>query len=346
MPQTMCSRRDTSQAACLFPTTNHTPIPREAGGRTSRISEKGEEYNRRERSHSMTSTIGKGRHDDISDQVPARTSSLRHWSISSATPSNASSNSLPYSRHTADTSLDLSNAFSIKSSSRTSLNTTIANSPRTGKSGNFNIDDYISSDEDDFTTPRPRGEGEEELLFNDTGYGADGFFLPGLCHGLSSPSVNTQRPRSVVSMPSGALQTAYSGSHLLNRHGTFSSRLPREKRRYVLDTAADSDSDGGESDVDSLRDPRERRFSQDPPTMKNIRGTKRLSAIGTLYGNQYYVSDVIEEERLEKIDISAAVKLRKEIKARKREAQMTSRRAMMKGKQPMRSDPDPTVRPE
>ncbi len=65
------------------------------------------------------------------------------------------------------------------------------------------------------------------------------------------------------------------------------------------------------------------------------RGTKRLSAIGTLYGHQYSVDDAIEEERLEKIDVAAAVKLRKETKAKKREAQMARRSMKLKGKQPI-----------
>ena len=46
---------------------------------------------------------------------------------------------------------------------------------------NFNMDDYISSDDDENESDgprRPRGEGEEELLFRDTGYGI--MQLPGL----------------------------------------------------------------------------------------------------------------------------------------------------------------------
>jgi hypothetical protein len=56
-------------------------------------------------------------------------------------------------------------------------------SPVTTRSRNFNIDDYISSDDESFTTPdrkpRPTAEGEEDLLFK-TGYGITGAALPGL----------------------------------------------------------------------------------------------------------------------------------------------------------------------
>ncbi|KAK3307084.1 uncharacterized protein B0T15DRAFT_164151 [Chaetomium strumarium] len=49
----------------------------------------------------------------------------------------------------------------------------------------FNIDDYLSTDTEAdsvATTPnrRPTAEGEEDLLFNDAGYGASGMQLPGL----------------------------------------------------------------------------------------------------------------------------------------------------------------------
>lgn len=57
------------------------------------------------------------------------------------------------------------------------------------KSTGFNVDDYISSDDDSFTTKtimkQPCAEGEEELLFRDQdGYGESGGALPGLSLGL------------------------------------------------------------------------------------------------------------------------------------------------------------------
>lgn len=56
-------------------------------------------------------------------------------------------------------------------------------SPVTNRSKNFNIDDYVSSDDDSFTTAtkriRPTAQGEEDLLFK-PGYGITGAALPGL----------------------------------------------------------------------------------------------------------------------------------------------------------------------
>ena len=284
---------------------------------------------------SITSIHTKGHSKDAADSVPLQANSQRCWSINSQTPtvSSTDSNSFTQSRHTADTSVDLSNGFSIKSGSRTSLNTTIANSPKTVKSaGNFNIDDYISSDEDEYTPSRPRAEGEEDLLFNDAGYGIEGFMLPGLPQHLGSPTAlkfDHRRQRSTSSLPSAkVMRRAYGGSSFSNEGG-FAARPSR--RRYILDTAADSDSDGDGSESEGWFSSRER-FAAAPRTQ---RGTKRLSAIGTLYGHQYSVEDAIEEERLEKIDVAAAVKLRKETKARKRAEKMAQRSTHIKGKQPM-----------
>lgn len=288
-----------------------------------------------DRTPSIASIHTKGHPEDTADSVPPQTSSQRRWSITSQTPtvSSTDSNSFTQSRHTADTSVDLSNGFSVKSGSRTSLNTTIANSPKKTKSAsNFNIDDYISSDDDEYTPSRPRAEGEEELLFNDAGYGFDGFMLPGLPQRLGSPAVlkfDHRRQRSTSSLPTARVTQRGYGGPSFNNEGGFASRPSR--RRYILDTAADSDSDGDGSESESWFDSRER-FAAAPRTR---RGTKRLSAIGTLYGHQYSVEDAIEEERLEKIDVAAAVKLRKETKARKRAEKMAQRSIQIKGKQPM-----------
>ncbi|KAK4217857.1 hypothetical protein QBC37DRAFT_259734, partial [Rhypophila decipiens] len=131
--------------------------------------------------------------------------SLRASSVSSATAtvSDTSSNPFqrPHSRHTVNTSVDLS-AQSPKAGSRaslhtpppppvidattsalaTDLDTTIVSSP---DSNDFNIDDYVSSDDDSIAGSRhPLGDGEEDLLFNDSGYGAGGMQLPGLFDSL------------------------------------------------------------------------------------------------------------------------------------------------------------------
>jgi len=52
--------------------------------------------------------------------------------------------------------------------------------------------------------------------------------------------------------------------------------------------------------------------------MRGLRGTKRLSAICSPARRRAYSHEVIEEERTGKVDVAAAVRLRKETKARKR----------------------------
>ncbi|KAK3323409.1 hypothetical protein B0T19DRAFT_203234 [Cercophora scortea] len=294
--------------------------------------------------------------DDVTEHSTLRTRSLRAWSSSSATPtaSDVSSNSFqrPQSHHTANTSVDLSNASaSLKASSHSSC----AASPNTPKSANFNIDDYISSDDDSFTTAhRAAGaEGEEDLLFSDAGYGANGFQLPGLFDSLTSPSrAGPQQPSlaqrhhsspALSSTGPSRRQMTYSGDSFGRAAG----------RRFVLDTAADSDyysdtvpeyndDDGdddigdGDDDGDSIFDGAVSKITRSPQ-----RGaTKRLSALRVHGGgnggggarhsvpNCYYTTDeVIEEENEGKVDVAAAVRLRKEAKQRKRAAGVSGRRA-------------------
>ncbi|KAM7216199.1 hypothetical protein V8F06_008416, partial [Rhypophila decipiens] len=141
-----------------------------------------------------------------SQQTTDNARSLRASSVSSATAtvSDTSSNPFqrPHSRHTVNTSVDLSSQ-SPKAGSRaslhtpppppvidastsalaTDLDTTIVSSP---DSNDFNIDDYVSSDDDSIAGSRhPLGDGEEDLLFNDSGYGAGGMQLPGLFDSLA-----------------------------------------------------------------------------------------------------------------------------------------------------------------
>jgi hypothetical protein len=166
-------------------------------------------------------------------------------------------------------------------------------------SNNFNIDDYVSSDDDSFTEPRrPRGEGEEQLLFSDSGYGMCGFQLPGLPDAppkAGSPKTRQmlQHARSSISLPP------------IYDHGSFG---PAGGRRFILDTAADSEDDDTPCNSPITASP-----------MRGLRGTKRLSAIcGSPARHRAYSHEVIEEERTGKVDVAAAVRLRKETKARKR----------------------------
>ncbi|KAK5660257.1 hypothetical protein OQA88_12796 [Cercophora sp. LCS_1] len=250
-----------------------------------------------------------------SPEQTVRTRSVRGWSTSSATPttSDTSSNPFqrPHSRHTANTSVDLSLGppSLTKIPSHTSFDSGAVVSPQTAKSSNFNIDDYISSDDDSFVEARrPRGEGEEELLFSDSGYGVDGFQLPGLMDSLptaGSPKAKQllQHARSSISLPPIYDYDSF------GRAGA---------RRFILDTAADSD----EEEYQSARD----------SPLRGLRGTKRLSAIcgsplkpqrefsvgSPLKQQTGFESDVVTEEARSKVDVSAAVRLRKENKAQKR----------------------------
>ncbi|POS78385.1 hypothetical protein DHEL01_v203214 [Diaporthe helianthi] len=95
--------------------------------------------------------------------------------------SNESDDQIRYHRHTANTSLGSKSAESFMTATNGQHGSDW--SPATNRSKNFNIDDYVSSDDDSFTTPekkaRPTAEGEEDLLFK-VGYGISGAALPGL----------------------------------------------------------------------------------------------------------------------------------------------------------------------
>lgn len=155
----------------------------------------------RTRGGSMACGLSSSKLDEIPEQIPACSSSRRQHSISSTTtPTTTASSSAslrPQSRHTANTSVDLTLAQHQHTLSGDGIPTIhpnmvqperpesacasihIAQSPLVVPS-TFNIDDYISSDDDDEgNTPwRPRGEDEQELLFKDSGYGS--MQLPGL----------------------------------------------------------------------------------------------------------------------------------------------------------------------
>ncbi|KAK1723418.1 uncharacterized protein BDZ83DRAFT_653071 [Colletotrichum acutatum] len=274
------------------------------------------------RSKSNGAPFGKGKLDEIYEHVPMRTSSLRHWSISSATPTMSSTSSFqrPHSRHTTTTTVDLATMSSFLNDSCSSLHSGTGDhasfctalesalpSPITpAKPGDaFNIDDYLSSDDDidadSFITTRKRdsahsGGHEEGLLFSDEGYGEGGLQLPGLFDSLSNiPDPDTTSPERFghkysLSNPSGRLH-----------------------RRFSLDPRIEapmSTFDEGDNDAEDEDD-----GLYDIPMRSDLalgrRGTRRISALGTMYQS-------IEEEKDEKVDVRAAVRLRKEDKARQR----------------------------
>ena len=282
--------------------------------------------------------------------------------MTSATPttSSTSSHTFPRSAHTANTSVDLSNAYpSGRPSSRSSANSafgrqSFCTAPESRKvtSPGFNIDDYLSSDDDAFDVPRrSRAEGEEALLFKVGGYGMSASQLPGLLDGMSAPApeIRSHRPRSSASLPAERLRLSFAHP-VMNGGGA-------RRRRYGVDPGLVDDyyydndpyeaySASGRDDALSSVIP----GLPDGTGQDGRRHTRRISALGGHRGHGRYDSfsgDVIEEERLEKIDINTAVRMRKEAKAKKR-ALLTDRnrvespyRAAAKGKAVARDSGDP-----
>ncbi|KAK8080449.1 hypothetical protein PG997_008267 [Apiospora hydei] len=159
-----------------------------------------------------------------------------------ATLSSLSSNPFrPHSRHTANTSVDLMPYIKGVNSSRETFGsaayrTTSENysqpsvpalSPLSPKSGfnertdprsDFNIDDELSSsDDDDFSTRHPRGSGEEDLIFNPSGYGFDAGELPGLPNPLDF-AVSLEKPQPTISLRSS--------KYSLRGHQAFGATIP------------------------------------------------------------------------------------------------------------------------
>lgn len=261
--------------------------------------------------------FGKGKLDEIYEDVPMRSSSLRHWSISSATPTMSSTSSFPrpHSRHTTTTSVDLATMSSFINDSKSSLHSgsidhksfctalesalpSPMDSAMPAPGGTFNIDDYLSSDDDidadSFITTRKRdsarvGGNEEDLLFCDNGFGEGGLQLPGLFDSLSNvPDPNTTSPERPG--------LGYSPSNIGGLHRRLSLDL-----RFVAPIWSLDDED--EDDI------------YDIPMRSDLalgrRGTRRISALGTLHQS-------IKEEKEDRVDVRTAVRLRKEAKARQR----------------------------
>ncbi|KAK4193858.1 hypothetical protein QBC35DRAFT_8014 [Podospora australis] len=288
----------------------------------------------------------------------------RGLSASSSAPtlaSDAARSSSPHSsRQTANTSIDFSASPSLKPS------TSVAHlfHPSTPRSDDFNIDDYLSSDDDESVLgdgrKRPTGEGEEDLLFKDIeGYGGGGLQLPGLFDPF--PDVNPSsgqppRPRS-PDLKSGA---AYNG--IGDSFGPAEGR----KKRFVLDTAAHSDPDEGDDEDAGGGSSYEQEYEKLMEGISKItrgerqRETKRLEALYAVlpseeedtlltpqqhYRREEHVdgnreedkekdADEEEEEReghdtevreegqgeqeVIKLDVAAAVRLRKQVKKAKR----------------------------
>ena len=315
-------------------------------GRQEQRSELAANY---ERTRSLVSMRERNRMNEIYDYIPMRTSSLRNWSLTTASTAPTTAGSVmssnqfptrPHTSHTANTSIDIP-VFSPcmmvptqSASSHSSVGTTVPDkssygyagnnsgpqSPVTSaaptieeKTGQFNIDDYLSSeddvDADSFvvtTTKQPIKE-EESLLFNDMGYGLAGAQLPGLfdaipeTRGDSPPQLTTSRLLR---------HSSYSSPFQSKRHSMLSSFSGRSISTTGTAIRAapgygDVDSEDDLAGLDSDETPR-------PDLTPGRRGAKRISALGSMYG-------AIEEEKFEKIDVRTAVRRRKEAKQRKRD---------------------------
>jgi hypothetical protein len=129
-----------------------------------------------------------------------------------------------------------------------------------------------------------------------------GFQLPGLCDAFPTTTTTAQK----ITAPTISL------------YGPPSTTTATTSRRFILDTAADSEDEAEEEE--------ESDFIPRP-----VRGTKRLSALCSPAGQgrrRRPSFAPIEEERVGsgRVDVAAAVKLRKETKARRRASGMPSGR--------------------
>lgn len=118
-----------------------------------------------------------------------------------------------------------------------------------------------------------------------------GFQLPGLCDAFPTTTSTTAAPILPLYDPPTA----------------------NTSRRFILDTAADSENSEDEDEEE------ESDFIPRP-----ARGTKRLSALCSPARRRRPSFAPIEEERSGRVDVAAAVRLRKETKARRRASGMPS----------------------
>ncbi|KAK3398141.1 hypothetical protein B0T20DRAFT_200697 [Sordaria brevicollis] len=172
----------------------------------------------------------------------------RPWSSSSSTLSISDLRSNPSSpsrsQHTADTSVNLSQtSFKIAPQLPSLTFLPIPEAP-----DNFNIDDYISTDASSIKGhQRHTGESEEELLFNDFGYGAQGTQLPGL---LDSSTL-FERATSPIPIPNQDQNKHCRCSSWATtpiNAGSFGKAVGGQSR-FILDTGVEDESD--ETDQDS-----------------------------------------------------------------------------------------------
>ncbi|KAI0132077.1 hypothetical protein BJ170DRAFT_229793 [Xylariales sp. AK1849] len=289
------------------------------------------------------------RRSEIEGSVAGRMSSLRQMSMDSTSASISSTSSNPFrpqSRHTANTSVDLApfmkegrmspdsiGSISYRTASEFRVQSPLASasvaspSKSVGESNQstaFNIDDYISSDDDSATPRRSRGEGEEQLLFSDSGYGFEGF-LPGLDSWLDTPPPQLIPP--LVKSMGGSIRGGYLSpispefdDLTVSRNVAPPSR-PRvdHRQRHRRVRVPSHEYDGSDDAAISYREEEEGNESAEELSL-DIPMTRRTTALRHRRPARHYThEEAIEEERVfDKVDIDTAVRMRKEAKRQKR----------------------------
>ncbi|KAK1989301.1 hypothetical protein LZ30DRAFT_233952 [Colletotrichum cereale] len=268
---------------------------------------------------SPMSLYGKATQEELFEHAPLRRSSSHRWSMSSATSIMSSTSSFlrTHSRHTTTSSIDL--ATTTKNDSHTSLHNetgdftsfctaleSALSSPLdlANSRADFNIDDYLSSDDDvdadSFITTRVResthiGGNEEELLFSDNGYGQQGLQLPGLFDSMST-----------ITDPSTTSPEHSRKRQSLSNLNRFVRRPSSDPWAEAPITPVEEEEEEGEKDEDNDS-------LYDMPIKSDLalgrRGTRRISALGTMYQS----TEAKGEE--EKADMWTAVRMRKKTKA-------------------------------
>lgn len=275
---------------------------------------------------------------DFDDVIPERSSSLRPGSMDSTSGATSlSSNPFrPQSRHTANTSVDLTpgllkNAnfshdslrepsqpkhrasfYSMKSIKSTLSVRSLKRNPSSTKSAPratqatqataFNIDDYISSD-DDLERPRhAQLKDEEQLLFNDAGYGMGGFELPGISSMGSSTNLPSATPPKIKTR-------SRSGSSFAEPR--VESQLfhppPFQMPSYDFGDMEDGEGAGTEEESDD-------EFLFDIPMTRRDAANRqnRISRYSS------FDVEIVEEMEHEKLDIRTLMRIRKEANKAKR----------------------------
>ncbi|PSR78026.1 hypothetical protein BD289DRAFT_486228 [Coniella lustricola] len=290
------------------------------------------------RSGGATSPISsKDLTDDSEHEMPLLASCIRDWelltpcnsiSVSNASNMQSASSGRPTSRHTNATSVDSAHYWSSCKSydSCFSANRTQQDNSASDWSATkpmwtgFNIDDYVSSDEDflgsDEAVRRPTAAGEEDLLFNSS-FGTLGAALPGLRESVDEDCSRASQRRRGPPMASTATVAADMEKARLgnvqdilftsprpapqlpgkNHRGTFG----RESTRPIVNNVGVKDAISGDvsgvlaeepSGSSEMTDRRHtlRRSSSDvglyEQNLAACRGQSRLSALGALNGGK------------------------------------------------------------